>query len=30
MGERSLCALIVGLGGFALFGLIEQLMETVL
>lgn len=27
MGERTLCALIVALGGIALFGLIEQLVE---
>ena len=30
IGERALCALIVCLGGFSLFGLIDQLMETVL
>jgi hypothetical protein len=27
-GERFYCALAVGLGGGALFALIEQLMET--
>lgn len=29
IGERCLCALIVALGGAALFGLLEQLLETV-
>jgi len=29
IGERTLCALGVALGGFALFGLIAQLLETV-
>jgi hypothetical protein len=28
MGERTLCAVIVALGGLSLFGLIEQLLET--
>lgn len=28
MGERTLCAVIVGLGGLSLFALIEQLLEV--